>query len=165
MESRGFGGNLAPIGLRQELMARLATLVGLISLSSGLFLSAYFRERSQIGWLIAAAGAVMLLLVFRAQGARVRRSRYRRSTWDRSDSAISVASGLVIAVFAGAKLLAPRELVYYPYPPFSLVPDFNPLVGCVLLLLAIPALLGERSSGSAPEGSRTSDTLVQAGIE
>jgi len=154
MESRGFGGNLAPISWRQELVRRLATVLGLISLSAGLFLSAYFREESGFGWALAVTGAVMLLLVFGAQGSRVQRSRYGRPRWDGADTLVAIASGVVIAVFAGIKGLAPMELVYYPYPPFSLTPGFNPLLGGVLLLLALPAIVREavsvRTSASPP---------------
>ncbi len=145
MESRGFCGNLAPIGWRREVGQRLATLLGLLGLAVGLFLSAYFRQHSQPGWIIAGAGALFLLAVFRAQGSRVRRSHYRRSTWDRTDTIVSIASGLVLSIFAGAKLLVPQALIYYPYPPFPLIPAFNPLLGGTLLLLALPALLNELS--------------------
>lgn len=143
MESRGFGGNLAPVSWRQEIAQRLATLLGLTSLLLGLFLSAYFPQRGQPGWIMAGTGGLLLLGVFRAQGGRVRRSRYRRSTWNSQDTMLTVASALVIVIFAGVKLLLPQALIYYPYPPFPLIPDFTPLLGGTLLLLALPAVLFE----------------------
>jgi len=154
MESRGFGGNLASVSWHQEMIQRLATLLGLVGLLVGLFLSAYFPQRSQPGWIIAGMGAILLLGVFRAQGNRVQRSRYRRSTWRGEDTIIATASALVLAIFTGVKLLAPQLLSYYPYPPFPLIPDFNLLLGGTLLLLAVPALLYELSPGNGSRLSR-----------
>ncbi|MCG2769967.1 MAG: energy-coupling factor transporter transmembrane component T [Chloroflexota bacterium] len=154
MESRGFGGNLAPVSWRQAMAQRLATLLGLVGLLVGLLLSAYFPQRSQPGWIIAGIGGVLLLGVFRAQGRRVQRSRYRHSTWSREDTIIATTSALVIGIFTGMKLMAPQVLGYYPYPPFSLIPDFNPFLGGILLLLAVPALLYELSPDNGPRLSR-----------
>jgi len=156
MESRGFGGNLAPITPRQETIQRLSTLLGLLGLVVGLFLADYFPRHSQPGWIMIGISALLLLGVFRAQGRRVRRTCYRRSAWKREDTAVALASVAVIVTFASVKLLRPQALVYYPYPPFSLMPDFHPLLGAVLLLLALPAILRELGSAGRRSVPRTS---------
>ena len=80
-------------------------------------------------------------MTFWLQGKRVQRSRYRTETWSARDLAVVAASLVVVAVVLGARQLAPETLVYTPYPPYPLLPPFNPLVGAALLLLALPAAL------------------------
>jgi len=76
----------------------------------------------------------------------VQRSHYRRARWRRRDSAI-----VLLSLGAAAALLVVRArdalaLAYYPYPPYPLAPAFDPLIGAVVALLAVPgviSLLGE----------------------
>ena len=54
-----------------------------------------------------------------------------------------------------ARLAAPETLVYSPYPPNSLLPPFNPLVGAALLLLVLPALLVPQAGDAQQPASNT----------
>ena len=95
-----------------------------------------------------------MLVIFSLQGRRVRRTRYRRPPWSWRDMTVIVASALVVVAVVGAKLVAPETLYYSPYPPHSLLPPFEPLIGAVLLLLALPAVL-------APSSEQPTATDVQ----
>jgi hypothetical protein len=77
----------------------------------------------------------------------VHRTRYRRPPWHARDTVLAIACGIVIAVVILAKATVPGMLTYTPFPPSSLLPPFNALVGAALLLLALPALLAPRSAG------------------
>jgi energy-coupling factor transport system permease protein len=141
MESRGFASAVAPVSGKQATFNQLRTLAALLGLLAGLFIMAYFSDRSLVGWGLAAAGSIGLLATFWLQGKRVQRSRYRTETWSARDLAVAAASLVVVAAVLSARQFAPETLVYTPYPPYPLLPPFSPLVGAALLLLALPAAL------------------------
>lgn len=151
MEARGFGAAVKPLSGRQAALGQVITLVSLLALLGGLFTVAYLPAAAVWGWTLAAAGGVGLAAVFWRQGKRVHRTRYRRPPWTARDTAVAAGGLAVIAAFLAARWAAPGTLDYVPYPPNSLWPPFNPLLGAPLLLLALPALLG--STGRAPVGS------------
>jgi energy-coupling factor transport system permease protein len=160
MESRGFGrgGTLtpAPAVLRRltsqqakRIMTagqpannlRLLMLVGLGLLLYGLFLCTYWPSFPWPGIMLLIAAAGVLMFVFYSLGRRVQRSHYRPARWQRGDTVLSLANLLMVA---GVLLLRARDglaLAYYPYPPYPLLPDFNPWIGLLLVLLAMPGLL------------------------
>lgn len=144
MEARGFGRVVRPASPRHILLAQLAMLAGLLSLLAGLFLLAYLPASRLWGWGLAAAGTGILPGAFRLQGKQVHRTRYRRPPWHRRDTAVVLVSVAIVAALVVARLTTPASLVYSPFPPYSLLPPFNPLVGAALALLALPTLAGGR---------------------
>jgi energy-coupling factor transport system permease protein len=138
MEARGFASAVAPVSGRQATFNQLRTLAALLGLLAGLFIMAY-ADGGLVGWGLVAVGSIGLLVTFWLQGRRVQRSRYRTETWSARDLAVVAASLVVVAAVLSARQLIPETLVYTPYPPYPLLPSFNPLVGAALLLLALPA--------------------------
>jgi energy-coupling factor transport system permease protein len=153
MEARGFGSAVDPLSRRQALIAQVGTLAGLLALLAGLFCIAYFPAGRIWGWTLAVLGLGGMLAVFRLQGSRVRRTRYRRLRWRIRDTAMVVSSGVALAAVVAARLVSPKVLAYNPYPPGSLLPSFSPMVGGALLLLALPALLAPRDERRAAQPS------------
>jgi energy-coupling factor transport system permease protein len=141
MEARGFGGPGQPISRRQGVLVQSGTLAALLVLLGGLFVVTYLPGSTPLGWTLAVCGAAGLLGIFWLQGQRIRRSHYRRERWTTVDSAIAAAGVTVVAVVVVAKILVPDALVYSPYPPYPLLPPFNPWIGLAMLLLALPALV------------------------
>lgn len=164
MEARGFGSLVRPMAHRRLLAAQAATLAGLLAVLAGLFTVTYFPGQGGWGWALVCLGVVGLLAVFALQGRQVQRSRYRRPGWYSRDTAVAIASIVVIAVVLGARAAAPQTLAYSPYPPSTLLPPFNPLVGAVLLLLTLPALLAPRASqvlpGQAQQASHNTEVAA-----
>jgi len=154
MEARGFGSAMDRTSRRRVLLDQLGTLLALLGLLAGLFVVAFVPAQATWGWILAIIGAVAMLVIFALQGRRVRRTRYRRPPWSWRDMAVIAASAFVVVGVVAAKLVAPETLYYSPYPPNSLLPPFDPLVGAVLLLLALPAVL-------APSSEQPTATNVQ----
>ncbi len=146
MEARGFGSATVPLSHRRTTLSQLGTLAALLALLTGLSILAFWPENAIWGWALAATGATGMLSVFALQGQQVKRSRYRRPRWQGRDTAVAIASGIVLAVVLIARFSAPETLYYSPYPPNSLLPPFNPVIGAALLLLVLPALLAPRSA-------------------
>lgn len=151
MEARGFASTALPVSRRNAVATQLATLASLLGLLAGLFFVAYLPAAGIWGWVLIVLSVVGLLATFAFQSRRVKRTRYRRPAWTWRDTALVCASALVLAVVVAAKLTDPAGLIYSPYPPNSLLPPFNPLVGAALLLLAAPALLAPRSAQPAAD--------------
>ncbi len=141
LESRGFAGTAAPISQRRTNLTRMGTVAGLLGLLVGLFLAAYLPGWRIAGWSLAALGGAGLMLTFRLQGRRIQRTRYRRSRWQAHDTALVLASVLTLVAVVSAKITNPEILVYSPFPPYPLLPPFQPLIAVALLLLALPAIL------------------------
>ncbi len=158
MEARGFGRVMRPASRRYETLAQLAMLVGLLSLLAGLFLLAYLSESRLWGWALAVAGTGSLLGVFGLQGRQVHRTRYRRLPWRGRDTAVVLISVTVVAALIATRLTAPSSLAYSPFPPYSLLPPFNPPVGAALLLLGLPALFSRKQQGAKGKGQETGNT-------
>jgi energy-coupling factor transport system permease protein len=144
MEARGFGSIVNPLSHRQAILSQVGTLLAMVGLLVGLVMWAFLPEGNIWGWIVAGLGTAALLVILVLQGRRVHRTRYRRPHWHARDTAIVLASGVVIAVVMIARQIAPETLYYSPYPPNSLLPPFNPWVGAALLLLALPALVAPR---------------------
>jgi len=138
MSARGFGGtvtrNVTTMWTRQAGIAvgLALTLIGIIAFN-------YFPQK-WMGLSIAACGVGLVAIVLWRVGASVHVSRYRRAIWLRHDSLLTLASLLIIVVFAAVQILNPASLIFYPYPRIKL-PEFEPLLLFAVLWLAAPAVI------------------------
>jgi energy-coupling factor transport system permease protein len=141
MEARGFGGQSVTGSARRRLLNQSAILGGLSTLGFGLTGIGFWPGQRVLAGVLVAAGVMLLLWSFWDQGRRLKRSRYHRWAWQRMDRLV-LAAGIVSAVgWLIAWLASPDALSYYPYPPYSPWPVFNPLLAVLLALLAVPGLL------------------------
>ena len=145
MAARGFAHSDQPA---QASALRAALVAGLLALLAGwLLLLVWGEQRS--GQLLMLAGALLLLATLWVVGRRARHTRYHRSRWAASDSAVLIGAAVVLAA-----LLLPlpnadySALAYYPYPLLAL-PRFDPVLGFATLGLAWPAAVGVWGSGDA----------------
>ncbi len=141
MEARGFGHVGRAESARARRWAGAGLVAGLILLLAGLLIRSFLPQVGWAGLALILAGGLLLVLLFRRQGQRLPRSRYRRWLWRRADTLVITASLLALAAYLIVGLLAPRQLFYYPYPPYALLPSFHPLLGLLPALLLTPALL------------------------
>jgi energy-coupling factor transport system permease protein len=155
MEARGFGSAVKPQSRRGAVYSQLGTLGALLAVLAGLFIMTYFAEQRLWGWLLVAAGVAGLAALFGLQGRRVHRTRYRRPGWRARDTAVVIASAIVLAVVVAAKAMVPEAMMYLPYPPNSLLPPFNPLAGAALLLLVLPAVLAPQPASRSGKVAET----------
>ncbi len=163
MEARGFGSAVDPLSRRQAILNQLSTLVALLGLLAGLSILAFFPASRTWGWVLAGLGFAGLLGILGLQGRRVRRTRYRRPRWQARDTVVVMASVVVLTVIVVARLIMPETFYYSPYPPNSLLPPFQPLVGITLLLLALPALLAPSSRGRTASQTQRTTSLTEYG--
>jgi len=142
MEARGFGG-VAVEGTK-ALRAGIPTLTiaGLLAALVGLVIQSFVPGASLLGWIAILTGILAVVGAIVLQGRTVRRGRYHRERWRGADAGVMAASLLSLAVLFTLKVTDPQVLLYYPYPPYSPWPTFDPLVGMAGLLLAAPALPG-----------------------
>jgi hypothetical protein len=140
MEARGFGGNVRAISAREELLTKLGTLMALLLALAGVFWYSYFASKRAIGLALMATGAALLGYIFWRLGRRVTRTRYRRGTWRRHDTALALVGVALSVGLLATWLVRPAVLRYSPYPPHPLWPDFDVGLGLLTLLVAAPAL-------------------------
>ena len=141
MDARGFGGQALPATPRQIWLIRSSALLGLLLMLAGLVTKSWYRALPWLGMGLLLAGAGLMLLSLRQGGQRVQRSRYRRWLWRRRDTGLALGSGLLLVAAGLLSWLSPDTLFYYPYPPYDLLPSFNPLAGLLFSLPLLPALL------------------------
>jgi energy-coupling factor transport system permease protein len=141
MEARGFGHQIVVVSSRRRIAGQLVVLAGLGALGIGLAGLWFWPERRTLMSLLAAAGGALLLFSFWEQGRRVRRSHFRRWFWARTDRIILISSIAAGVPWLAALLIRSEWLSYYPYPPYSPWPSFQPLLGLAIILLAIPGVL------------------------
>ena len=141
MDARGFGGRILPVGRRETWLIRLSAVLGLLLLLGGLVVKAYYRSLPWAGLGLLAAGALLMGLSLWRGGRRIHRTRYRRWFWRPRDTLLALSSGLLLLGVLLLTWLQPRALFYYPYPPYDILPTFNPLLGLLFILPLLPALL------------------------
>jgi len=146
MEARGFGGILCDIDPGKRAALRFTTLLGLMSLLAGLVLSAVAPHLAQLSWGLAGVGLILALGTLAVQGRAVKRTHFRRESWRASDTWITAASIVSLAVFAWIRQMDLDTTWYYPYPPYSPWPVFRPLLGIAIAALAAPAFLWPTSA-------------------
>jgi energy-coupling factor transport system permease protein len=155
MEARGFGGIMRDVDPSRRTLLRVATLLGLLSLLSGLVLRAVAPSSESLGWTLAGAGLALVLAALTVQGRAMKRTHFRREFWQPRDTWVAVASIVSIVVFVWIRQQNPTAVWYYPYPPSSPWPVFHPLLGISIALLAAPAFLwpsgGQDCRGGGPE--------------
>ena len=158
MESRGFGGQLTGLSVRQSNWMRLFMLLGLALLLCGLLLRTYWVSTSWLGILLMAFSGLLLAYVFSLFGRHVRRSHYRRARWKGTDTAIALVTIAVLGAVLFIRATDRLALTYYPFPPYPLVPEFNPWIGLLLTLLALPGFVSLFSHARAGQGPSERDT-------
>jgi energy-coupling factor transport system permease protein len=150
MEARGFGGQLAGLTARALNGMRLSLLTGLALLLGGLLLRTYWLAAPWFGSLVIAGATLLLLYTFALLGRHVQRSHYRRMGWKRSDTAIAVVSIAVLGATLLVRSIDKLALVYYPFPPYPLAPEFNPWIGAALAFLVLPGVVRLFGDAGAP---------------
>jgi energy-coupling factor transport system permease protein len=146
MEARGFGSAVSLPSRRRALLSQLGLLAALVGVLAGLSLLAFYQQGRVWAWLLVATGVIGLLAFFAFHGRQVKRTRYRRQSWHAPDTVVAVASAISLAIVIAVRLTAPGTLFYSPYPPSSLLPAFDPLVGAALLLLVMPVIVAPRGA-------------------
>jgi hypothetical protein len=116
-------------------------LAGLAALGAGFAVAGFWPDRPALSGALLAAGATALLWSLWDLGRRVRRSRYHRWIWGRDDRLVLATNLVAASGWVVAWLLRSDWLFYYPYPPYSPWPVFQPVLGALILLLAVPELL------------------------
>jgi energy-coupling factor transport system permease protein len=138
MDSRGYGRR-APVGVRQQRLAQVATLLGAIAATIGVYGILDGAAPGGVGYPMLAAGAVLLVASFSYAGSQSVRTRYRPDPW-RAPEWVVVVSGAValIALVAAAKMgvdgLRPQ------FSPLT-VPTVPLLPTLGILVAALPALV------------------------
>jgi len=159
MESRGFGGELTDMSVQRANQLRLRMALSLTLMLAGLFAWSYWRQAAWLGGAMLAVAILILIGVFRAYGRRVQRTRYRHTRWQARDTWIALPGLLALGVLLIVKSVDKLALIYYPYPPYPLAPEFNVWIGLLLGLLAVPGLVALYESGA----DRASAPSPQAG--
>jgi energy-coupling factor transport system permease protein len=149
MEARGFG-NVRPVPARRDVLLKLLSVVSLSGILGSTFALTYFSRLAWLGWSGLGASVLLLVGVLWAQGKRVRRTHYRRERWSWRDGGAIGASTVVFALMIAVRIAQPLALRYYPYT--TLLPPFDPALGALPLLLAVPVLIGmpQAAPGKTP---------------
>jgi energy-coupling factor transport system permease protein len=137
MVARGYGATGS-----QHLAAgiRGGMLAGLILIFAGWIVS---YNNSLIGWLLVLCGGGFLLFAYYEQGRKIKRTRYTIVHWQIQDWLLVVISLLpLLLIFLPFPAVQGSSISYSPYPQAA-IPQFDPLIGLAIALLAAPALLVE----------------------
>ena len=167
MDARGFGGTSQPLAGRERSLVGAGTVIGLLLLLAGLLARSFGLGHDGLALLLLGVGGLSLVVTFRRQGRQMQRSYYRRWLWRRRDTIVVAIISLTLLVSLALSVLAPKALFYYPYPPYSLLPEFDPMLGLLFVLLLIPALLLPASARPIKKRNpastkRTSEPLQEA---
>ncbi|MFL7840451.1 MAG: energy-coupling factor transporter transmembrane component T [Candidatus Promineifilaceae bacterium] len=139
MVARGYG---ATSGEQLAARTRAMMLAGLILIFGGWILS---FSHWLPGWLLILSGGGFLALAYYEQGRRIKRTRYKISRWQTQDWLLVLISLLpLLLILLPFPAVSEDSITYSPYP-LAKIPQFNPLVGLAIALLAAPALLVELS--------------------
>ncbi len=141
LAARGFGGHRKTPDALSRAVVSLLTAVGLLGLTAAVAMGAYYPERKAAAWAVGTASALLLLAIFYRQGRSVSRTHYRAYPWDTEAVTVALAGLIPAAAMVLERAFHPLALMYYPYPPYSPWPSFDPLLGLALVLLAAPAVV------------------------
>lgn len=134
--ARGFGATKrAP--LSGQLLGALALALGLTF--GGWVIALWWATP---GWLLMASGIGGVLGVVWAGGRGVEATRYRRQPWRLRDSLLVVASLAPVVLVALPNDVVAQESLSFSFLSGLQWPPFEPLLGFLLLLYALPALYG-----------------------
>jgi energy-coupling factor transport system permease protein len=137
MEARGFSGPaLSP---RAQWIPR-ALIALALGLGLGGFLLREIEQHALLGLFLLAMGATVLTSTLWYLGRRTERSRYRRQTWHRRDSALVILSLLAVIALSGLYGFAPERFAFNLLPRVGW-PPFDPWVAAPVLLLTAPMFL------------------------
>jgi energy-coupling factor transport system permease protein len=154
MEARGFGREMQPVRPARRFFQQLAVLGGLCLFGVGLAGTGFWPNRGLLCGLLLAGGAILLVASFWDQGRRVQRSHYRRWYWTPVDRAVCAIGAVGVAGWLAVWLLHGTDwLLYYPYPPYSPWPTFEPIVGLLALTPALAGLVLPRPARVVPSGA------------
>ena len=148
MDARGFGGRPRPLSARARWWTRGSALLGLLGLLVGLAYGSYAPASGWVGLSLLLGGAFLLGMSLWLSSRGVSRSRYRRWLWRPRDTGLILLSGLMGGAVILLAWFAPQTLFYYPYPPYPLLPSFQPWVGWLFALPLAPALLAPARQAS-----------------
>jgi energy-coupling factor transport system permease protein len=146
MESRGFGGETTGLNTRRRLQLSLLVLLGLALLFSGLLLNLWWRQSAWWVGAIVILAVVCLGYAFVSLAKHSKRSHYKRQHWRLPDTLIGATSIAATTIVVFTRLTNNLALTYYPFPPGSMLPSFNPWLGIAFVLFAIPGLLSIANS-------------------
>jgi energy-coupling factor transport system permease protein len=150
MDARGFGGNLSAPARNERLLTGVGMVAGLLLLLAGLLTRSFEFGPAWSGLALLAGGAILLVFVFRSQGQRLQRTNYRRWFWRPRDAIVFLIMAAMLVALVALAVFFPKQLFYYPYPPYPLLPDFDPFLGLLFALPLTPALLTLSNSAKAP---------------
>lgn len=137
MVARGYGSTT---GEQLSSKTRALLLAGLFMILGGWLVS---FEQALPGWLLVFAGGAFMILAYYNQGRRTRRTKYKITHWQVQDWLLAGIAILPLALMILPLPGVGGESVYYsPYPVAS-IPEFDPLIGFAIAMLAAPAVLVE----------------------
>lgn len=121
---------------------RAALLISVISVLAGwvLLLAGFI-----VGWVLIIGSILFVIIIALSENREIRRTKYRIHTWHLGDWLLVVAAAISFAlVFIPITGVDRSTLSYSPYQSLAL-PEFDPIIGLALGLLAIPVLINLRS--------------------
>jgi energy-coupling factor transport system permease protein len=137
MTARGFASNQPSTG-RQQANWRIFMLVGVLLLTLG-----WIGQLAGVGvsgLIFIVAGAVLILAGLWYTGRQTPRTIYHLMPWSWRDwLSMTVTLVVLLACFLPLFGVSSQALDFQPYPVVS-VPPFSPLLGIILLGLALPGL-------------------------
>jgi energy-coupling factor transport system permease protein len=134
MVSRGYG---ATADVRQPFIVQIGLFAGLLLALAGWVLTFWI---SWTGWLLLAAGALIVGLLLLRIGRSTPHTRYRPRRWKVGDTAIlAIVAVSISLVFAPLPFVDRLTLTYAPFPTLDF-PAYEPFIGLAVFLLATPAL-------------------------
>jgi energy-coupling factor transport system permease protein len=151
MEARGFSRTPTSGRSPGPVVVQIGIAFGLGCVLVGGALFAFAPALPWLAWLVVGAGVALIAVTLRSIGAGARRSRYRKTVWRDTDTALLLASAGVLATLFAFRGLAPALLAYTPFLRISL-PPFDLAVAASIAGLLAPAaiVLIIGASGSAP---------------
>jgi energy-coupling factor transport system permease protein len=149
MTARGFASTNTDVR-GSVFYPRLAMALGLAMLTGGWILQ--MGDLGTAGLVMLLAGSVMVLGGLWTLGHKSPRTTYQPSKWSWKDGlGLGIVLGVLLLCTLPISMIGKATLFYEPYPSLSM-PDFNPILGMIMLGLITPALIANRSGGKQEAG-------------